>query len=104
MLPRWDQTHKDFAIASLPIRFVSQLYFDLIKNLGAFGRREGFQIIGNRIGVCNLVHAHILSGHTTLLVGLPLSRERRESYVSVWSKPIRAGRRSAAACYAADVP
>ena len=68
MLPRWDEAYKDFTIACLPIRFVSQLYFDLIKDLGAFGCSERFQIIGDPVGVSDLVHAHMISGVATLLV------------------------------------
>src|SRR5438477_12466153 len=82
MLPRWDQTHKDFAIACLPIRFVSQLYFDLIKNLRAFGCCEEFQIIGNCSGVSDLVHVNILPGHGTLLVCPTFSRKPRMRHLS----------------------
>jgi len=47
---------------------VSQLCIDLIKDLGAFGCSERFQVIGDRVGVSDLVHAHTISGVATLLV------------------------------------
>jgi hypothetical protein len=61
VFPRWDQTHKNFAIARFPSRFVGQLYFDLIKDSGSFRRTEGLKIIEDRIRVRDLVHGTILS-------------------------------------------
>ena len=45
MVPGRNETHNDFPVASLPGRFLSQLYFNPIQDLGPLVRPQASKII-----------------------------------------------------------
>ena len=85
MFPRRNQTDENFTVARPPTRFVKQLYFDLIKDVGPFRCSKGFQVISYSGGVRDLVHALILSAASTLTVCptiLAITRAERAFFAS----------------------
>ena len=70
MLPRRDQSEQFLAVTCLAIRFVAQLYFDLVEDLGSLPRAKQFQIASNAFRVDDRVHDSGKPNSDTLRLGL----------------------------------